>query len=418
MPSARRRPGERTWDHPPFRRILVARAISGLGSYMQLVASGWLVFHLTGSAMAVGVLGLLALGPALVGSPTGGWLADRFCPRKLAVTLSALSAVGPGALTLIAFSGEPTVAQIYTFTLIGAIPNSIAAPIKAIVTPYSVPPALRRQAVSDVSAAYGVAQLLGSLIGGTLVQFAGPGWAYLVNAASEVLNAVVYRLSPVLQQACDRARETRTGGLWSGLKLAWAYDSVRIVGVGAVAFFALIGPLQALMPKLSAAHNDDPMLLGVLLASISVGSLLANPVIRRRLTDSRSATRLLVEGLIIASASTVGLSASGSMVLDCVFLIGVGIGWECVYVAGLSSLQLDIPADISGRTVGGAYLCIGCCLALGAVGVGWLFDTAGVGWSLAGIGVLGTAVGLDLYRRQRSATFMAPQQTLMDTSNS
>lgn len=276
---------------------------------MQLVASGWLVFQLTDSAMAVGVLGLLALGPALVGSPTGGWLADRFCPRKLAVTLSALSSIGPAALTLIAFTGEPTVAQIYVFTLVGAIPNSIAAPIKAIVTPYSVPAALRRQAVSDV----------------------------------------------------------------------------RIVGVGAAAFFALIGPLQALMPKLAAAHDDDPMLLGALLASISVGSLLANRVIRRRLTDSRSATRLLVEGLVIAGVATLGLSASRSMITDCVLLVGVGIGWEAVYVAGLSTLQLDVPADISGRVVGAAYLCISCCLAGGAVVIGWLLDAVGVGWSLVGI---------------------------------
>ena len=376
------------------------------------------MFQLTDSAMAVGVLGLLALGPALVGSPTGGWLADRFCPRKLAVTLSGLSAIGPAALTVIAFAGEPTVAQIYTFTLVGALPNSVAGPIKAIVTPYSVPPPLRRRAVSDVSAAYGVAQLLGSLIGGALVQFAGPGWAYLVNALSELLNAVVYHLSPVLQQSCDRARATRTGGLWSGLTQAWAYDTVRIVSVGAAAFFALIGPLQALMPKLSAAHNDDPMLLGALLASISVGSLLANRVVRRRLTDSRSATRLLVEGLVVASVATLGLSASRSMILDCVFLVGVGIGWEAVYVAGLTSLQLDIPADISGRVVGAAYLCISCCLAGGAVAVGWLFDAVGVGWSLAGIGILGTAVALVLHRRQLSAVFQPLPRTLMDTSSS
>ena len=78
------------WLHPAFRRLAVARAISSLGSWMQNVAAGFLLYALSGSAMLVGLLGAVALGPSIVFAPIGGALADRFCPRKLLIAFSYL----------------------------------------------------------------------------------------------------------------------------------------------------------------------------------------------------------------------------------------------------------------------------------------------------------------------------------------
>ena len=87
---------------PAYRRVFFARAVSSAGSYMQVVAASWLVYHLTNSAIAVGVLTSLALGPALVGGPIGGVLADRYDPRRL-----AMMAVGFG-WELVLVSGQRT----------------------------------------------------------------------------------------------------------------------------------------------------------------------------------------------------------------------------------------------------------------------------------------------------------------------
>ena len=66
-----------------FRAALVSRAISGLGNWMQVVAAGWLVFDVTGTAAAVGILTVAARGPSLVLSLYGGTLADRFDRRMI-----------------------------------------------------------------------------------------------------------------------------------------------------------------------------------------------------------------------------------------------------------------------------------------------------------------------------------------------
>ena len=75
---------------PGFRRFFLARAVSSAGSYMQIVAATWYVYQATGNAASVGLLSALALGPAVVGGPIGGALADRYEPRRLAIVLYLL----------------------------------------------------------------------------------------------------------------------------------------------------------------------------------------------------------------------------------------------------------------------------------------------------------------------------------------
>lgn len=72
---------------PAYRRLFLARAVSSAGSYMQIVAVTWYAFKMTGNAASVGLLSAAALGPAVVGGPIGGALADRYDPRRLAIVL-------------------------------------------------------------------------------------------------------------------------------------------------------------------------------------------------------------------------------------------------------------------------------------------------------------------------------------------
>ena len=92
---------------------------------MQTVAAGWLVLLLSDSAAAVGVLAALALGPSLVGAPIGGWLADRFCPRKLTITFCIIRFFPPAILAALAFTDGLSVPIIYALVLATAIPMAV-----------------------------------------------------------------------------------------------------------------------------------------------------------------------------------------------------------------------------------------------------------------------------------------------------
>ena len=401
-----------TWAYSAFRRIVFLKAFSSFGTSMQLVASGWLVYNLTGSAMSVGILALVSLGPSLFGSPIGGILADRFCPRKLATALSALAVIGPGLLAAMAFADLTTVPALYVLSFVGAVPNAISQPIRSIVNPYAVPVDLRHKAVADLSAATNVAQLLGSVSGGVVVQTAGPGWAFLINALSYATNALVYQTSPVLQHACDLAKADRSGGLVSGLRRGWEFDVVRIAILGGVTFFALVAPIEQLMPKLATAHGEGAMMLGILLAALSVGAMVANPFVRRSTTTTTSSSFTLAAGVVLASCASIGLGLVAGLVTDLILLTLVGAAWEMVYVSSSGALQLDVPRDISGRMVGVFFLIVAGALALGAVAVGFLFDEFGVSTTLLGIGCSTLVIGLLLMVFHRRADFLMMAPTM------
>ena len=89
---------------------------------MQIVAATWFAYEITGNAASVGLLSALALGPAIVGGPIGGALADRFDPRRLAVVLYLLQAVPATLLAVLDLLGDLPLGWLYALIFTGAIP--------------------------------------------------------------------------------------------------------------------------------------------------------------------------------------------------------------------------------------------------------------------------------------------------------
>ncbi len=400
------------WVYAPFRHVVLARSLSGAASYMQIVGAGWLVFHLSGSAMAVGILAALALGPSLVGAPIGGALSDRFCPRKLGITFALLQILSPAAMAILAFNDQLTIPLIYALVLLGAIPYSLGQPVMALIIPFTVPADLRHQAVAGSSMAYNISRLLGAALGGVVLSWIGPAGTFAANAASYAVVAWVLWRAKVIQSACDQARAHRSGGIVGGVREGWHFPVVRIVAVGAGMFFLFIGPLEQLMPKVAAAHGDDPMMLGVLLAAIGVGGLLANPFIKRRVMDSMSGSAAIAVGLAVGCCGIAFLAVSPGYLADLASLLLVGAGWEFVFVSGQGALTLDVPRDISGRMIGFFYVLVTATAAAGALLMGYMFDHLGLRVSLLAVATVVAATAVVLWLRAHAGNFVVdPEST-------
>ena len=116
---------------------------------MLMIGSAWLVFTISGSAMDVGIVAALSLGPSLIGAPLGGSLADRYCPRKLSQLFMALQVPPLLILTVLAASGSLTVPLIFIFIFAYAVPRSISRPILELVVPFTVVGRDRRHQLLD-----------------------------------------------------------------------------------------------------------------------------------------------------------------------------------------------------------------------------------------------------------------------------
>lgn len=384
-------------DFGAFRAVFAARAVSSAGSYIQIVAATWYVYSLTGSATAVGVLSALALGPAIVGGPVGGSLADRYDPRHLSIVLSVLQAIPAGAMAILAGADVLTVPWLYVLVFAGAVPFSLNQPVITLVVPYTVPEEFRHTAVARASMIYNITRLLGSVVGGFLVDAVGVGAAFAINSASYAFVAVVlWRITLVEQPVVRRSTGQSIG---AGLRQGWGMQVLRATGIGLAVFFTLVAPVEQLMPSVAQEHGFDASDVGILVGAIAVGALLANPFVGRRNDSAAGRRRLMAYGLLLAAPGLIllGVTPRHGLPIDVVAAVLIGFGWEFVFVSGQATVAVETAAHIRGSMMGVFFVLVTATTALGAVAVGFLIENLGLLNAFLVAAAIVVAAGVVLY---------------------
>ncbi|MGJ3508768.1 MFS transporter [Enemella sp. A6] len=168
-----------------YRTYFTGALLSNIGTWLMRVAQDWLVLELSdGSAVAVGITTALQFAPALVLSPYGGVLADRFDKRvvlRLTQTWMALCALALGLITLL---GHAEVWHVYLLALIFGVGSALDMPARQSFVSELVSPALLANAVALNSVSFHLARLIGPAIAGVIIHRWGSGWAILLNAFS------------------------------------------------------------------------------------------------------------------------------------------------------------------------------------------------------------------------------------------
>src|SRR4051794_23636729 len=200
---------------------------------MQQVAAGWLVFEATGSAAAVGLLGLAQRGPSLFLTPLGGRLADQVDRRRvLAVTLSAQLAAAIG-LTLAAAFTDADPWLLILLSGAGGIAQALQYPAQLATISALVPASELHTAVSLNSAGFNLARVLGpAAAGGLLLVPNGAAVCFAANAASFALPLLVLRRLP----AASAGSRTATATVRAGIAHARSSPPLRRLIVGCAVF--------------------------------------------------------------------------------------------------------------------------------------------------------------------------------------
>lgn len=361
-----------------FRRALAARAVSAAGSWMQTVAAGWLVFDLTRSASAVGVLTFMSRGPGLLLSTYGGELADRYDRRRLVIVLFVVQAAAAALLAAVAWKDISRVTEVYVATLAIGATEALANPSLQEIVTATVPPELARRAAGLGSVSYNAARLAGPAIGGALVAAIGPGPCFAVNAVSYLAVIVVIATTPRSAGASPHSRSALRAAI---SQVRWD-PFLRGVILGSVMFSVLVAPVQELAPAIARRHGDEAHLLGFLLAALGAGGLIGNPV-RARLDRRGTADTTVMGGCMLMCAATLlAIAASSDYVLVLGAMTVCGAAWDVLYVVSLIGVQFARP-NLSGLMTGLFFAATLGGVTLGALVVGALFDFVGIGPGLA-----------------------------------
>src|SRR5262252_5409675 len=275
---------------PLFRSLWIAAVISYTGSWMQNVATGWLMTSLTSSPMWVALVQVAVSLPVLLIALPAGALADIVDRRKfLLFTQSSMVAAASvlGVMTLTR-TVTPQILLVFTFLLgVGAVMND---PAWQALTPDLVPSDKLAAAVALNSAGFNIARAVGPALGGLVIAAmgsgtSGSGWAFLLNAIS--FFGVILFLYHWKPRETERrnGNEKFTGAIAIGLRYARQEPKIRMVLVRTLVFTLFASAFWAMLPLIASKFGAEGF--GAMLAFFGLGALGGAGVLslaRRRLS--------------------------------------------------------------------------------------------------------------------------------------
>jgi MFS family permease len=340
----------RALRHRNFRFFWIGQLVSVIGTWMQMVAQGWLMHRLTDSALMLGLLGFAQFLPVTLLSLWAGVIADHTDKRRLIFVTQVLALVQALALAALVSAGVIQPWMLLALAFFMGVVAAFDLPARQSFLIEMVGREDLSNAIALNSAAFNSARVIGPALAGVLVAVAGEAACFWSNAASyAVVLAMLTRLDLPPRVADTDAARTAFGRLGDGVRHAWSQPAIRnlllLLGLTCGLGFQYTTLLPVYARDILAA---GPRAYGLLVSAFGLGSLLSAVVMTRQ-QDRWGLRRNLLLGLGCAAAG-MGLFA-WSRCLPLSFAMGFAAGFGLIlYVASTNTLiQLTTEDRFRGR---------------------------------------------------------------------
>jgi MFS family permease len=392
-PGSRTAPRVAALRHRNFALLWAGSVVSNAGSWMQIVAQGWLVYDLTHSPLLLGVVAMARALPVIFISPFGGVVADRL-PRMRVMVISQAASVVTGVwLALLVDWGMAGIPVLVAFNLLSGVIGAFDAPARQAMLPDLVPHEDLGSAVALSSAAWQGAAMIGPALAGLLVGAIGIAGAFYVNAASDL--AVLAALL-LMRGVPARAERRRPAGFFQdfvdGLRHAARSPLLRALLVLTTVSSLFGRSYQQLMPVFAGDVLDVGATgLGLMLAAPGAGSVLGAVVLGVR-GDVRAKGAVQLGALLVFSGLLLAFTANRSFALGLVLLTAMGACFLVSSSMNTTMLQLAAPLEMRGRIMSYVTVIMQGFAPVGALLAGSAGSVVGTPSAVAGSAVVVAAV--------------------------
>ena len=387
-----------------FRLFWASTFFYSLGTGMEHVAVGWLVFDITGSAFIVGVAAAARMAPLFFLGILSGAMAD-WLERRLFLLFIALSGMAvAGIMAVVLLTGEPPIWAVVVLVAAGGCMFAFTLTTRNAYTYDIVGPEHALNGLSLNQMAMQAGGIGGAIISGALIELVGPGWQYLAVGASYLGSALVLLVIGRSTRTAQPLREPVLQNLVGYLRFLRENRLIFILMCLTSITEVLGFTHMTLLPVFAKeVLHVGPAGLGYLTAVRQAGGLLGLALLAN-LRDYRRKGLLM---FIIATGFGVGLmafSVSAALVYFIIVLAAVNACAMAVDTLYKTLMQSNVPDEQRGRAMGSWVLSIGAA-PVGHLGVGGLATALGAqgallvnGAVLAGISLV-AALGLPKIRR-------------------
>ncbi|MFA6187071.1 MAG: MFS transporter [Phycisphaerae bacterium] len=342
----------RALKHKNYRLFFAGQGVSLIGTWMQMVATSWLVYRLTGSAFYLGVISFCDSAPILFGAPIAGVLADRW-PRKNIVILTQIFAMLQAfILAAIVFFHLATIPLLIILSLMRGLINTFDMPTRqAFVFEMVDDKNDLPNAIALNSMLFNMARFVGPSIAGFVIAYTGEAACFFINGISFL--AVIFALYAMKIVCPPAIRQSGSilGGIKAGLKYSFNFTPIRtiLIYTAITSFFAT--PYLVLMPVFAKVIlHGDSRTLGFLMAAIGTGAFIGAVILAKR-KSVRGLENVIIIASIIFAAGIIGFSFSKNLWLSFCLIVLPGFG-VMVQMASINIiLQTIVDDDKRGRVL-------------------------------------------------------------------
>jgi MFS family permease len=384
----------RALSHRNYRLFFSGQSVSLIGTWMTRIATSWLVYRLTGSALLLGVVGFAGQIPSFLLAPFAGVLVDRWNRHRLLVATQVLALLQSLALALLALTGIVQIWHVILLSIFQGLINAFDMPARQA---FVVEMVERREDLANAialnSSMVNAARLLGPSIGGVIIAAVGEGWCFMLDAISYlavIASLLAMKITPRMTKQIKEAKMLQQ--LREGWKYASGFAPIRKVLL-LLALVSLVGmPYTVLMPVFAnEILHGGPSTLGLLMAASGVGALAGAMLLAAR-KSVLGLGKFIPLTAGIFGAGLVAFSFSRSLWLSLLLMVVTGLGFMVQMAASNTVLQTIVEEDKRGRVMSFYTMAFMGTAPFGSLLAGSVADRIGAPFTLL-FGGLGCIIG-------------------------
>jgi len=349
----------------------IGACTSSIGTWMQIVAQGWLIYRLSHSARLLALDQFLGGIPIFMFSLIGGVVADRIERRKILLASQYIQMASAALLTVLVATGAVHVWHILCLSFVSGLAQAFGGPAYQALIPTLVDREDMPNAIALNSIQFNMAVTIGPALAGQALAKLGEKWCFGLNAVSFL--APIISLSLISTRFLpQKSTESMFSSLKEGIKFVRKQNSMEALIVLAFCMTALSMPMRTYIPVfVKDLFHRGPETYGNLLSLMGIGSICGSLFIAER-GNIRNKGRFALTALILLGAGISGFSLSRLLPLSYTMLVLVGASMMAVFATVTSLVQLITTNEMRGRVMSVYNCAFRGGMPMGNLLTGWL----------------------------------------------
>lgn len=334
-----------------YRLFFCGQSVSLVGYWMTRVATGWLVYRMTGSVFLLGLVNFASQIPTSFLVPLAGVLIDRWNKHRILTITQILSMIQPFLMAYLVMSHQIQIGHILALSVFQGLVHAFDIPVRqSLIVEMVDRKTDMSNAIALNSTMFNLARLIGPSIAGIVIALAGEAWCFLVDGLSYfpvIASILMMKLKPHQAKPAGNVMH----GLREGFEYAFGFVPVRSLLL-LVAIVSLWGMSYLVLLPVFARDilHGGPSTLGFLTAASGLGAL-GGAIFLALQKNVLSFGKFISRGALAGSVAIIVLSFSASIWFSMIAIMIAGFGFMIQLASSNTVLQTLADDDKRGRVM-------------------------------------------------------------------